>query len=145
MTHIISTACSAPSYYLKQCRNIVNWILRNKLKWNLNQNSYIFIQENAFENVFCKMTAILYQPQCVNKTKNPPSCQVLWHSSMLNEKVATGNLQWHGWMNLQPVAQTCCKQQGQLWHSHHGRVPLDENFGSWVIGPDEWIWQMVWR
>ena len=30
-----------------------------KLQWNLNQNSSIFIQENAFENVICKMAAIL--------------------------------------------------------------------------------------
>ena len=27
-------------------------------------NSYIFIQENAFENVVCEMLAILFQPQC---------------------------------------------------------------------------------
>ena len=27
--------------------------------------NYIFIQENAFEKVFCKMAAILSQPQCV--------------------------------------------------------------------------------
>ena len=31
----------------------------------LNQNLYIFIQENAFENVVWKMTAILSLPQCV--------------------------------------------------------------------------------
>ena len=31
------------------------------VKWN----SYIFIQENAFENVLCKMAAILSPPQCV--------------------------------------------------------------------------------
>ena len=29
-------------------------------------NSCIFIQENTFEKVVCKMTAILFQPQCVN-------------------------------------------------------------------------------
>ena len=29
-------------------------------------NSHIFIQENAFENVACKMTSILSRPQCVN-------------------------------------------------------------------------------
>ena len=29
------------------------------------RNSYIFIQENAFENVVCKMAAILSRPQCV--------------------------------------------------------------------------------
>ena len=29
------------------------------------RNSYIFIQENAFENVFCEMASILCRPQCV--------------------------------------------------------------------------------
>ena len=55
-----------PSHYLNQCWNIVNWTLRNKLQWNLNRNSYIFNQENAFENVVWKMVAILSRPQCVN-------------------------------------------------------------------------------
>ena len=32
---------------------IVNWTLRNKLQWNLNGNSNIFIHENAFESVVC--------------------------------------------------------------------------------------------
>ena len=50
-------------HYLNQCWNIVNWTPRNKLQWNINQNSYIFIQENPFENVVWKMTAILSQPQ----------------------------------------------------------------------------------
>ena len=40
--------------------------LRNKLQWNLKQNSCIFIQENAFENVVCEMASILFRPQCVN-------------------------------------------------------------------------------
>ena len=48
----------APSHYLNQCRNIVDWTLRNKLQWNFKRNSYIFIQENAFENVVWKMAAI---------------------------------------------------------------------------------------
>ena len=51
----------------EQCCNIVNSNLRNNLQWNLKWNSYIFIQENAFENV-CEMAAILSWPQCV---KNP--------------------------------------------------------------------------
>ena len=37
---------------------------RSKLQWNLNQNSYIFIHENAFENVVCEMVAVLFRPQC---------------------------------------------------------------------------------
>ena len=51
---------------LNQCWNIVNWTLRNKLQWNLNRNSYVFIQENAFEigshlsvsASVCKLTSI---------------------------------------------------------------------------------------
>ena len=50
---------------LVQCWNIVNWTLRNKLQWNLNRNSYIFIRENAFKNVVWKKVAILSRPQCV--------------------------------------------------------------------------------
>ena len=39
----------------------------NKLQWNFNRNSNIFVQENSFENVVCKMAPILSLPQCVNK------------------------------------------------------------------------------
>ena len=46
--------------------NIGYWTLRNKLQWNLSQNSNIFIKENAFENVVCKLAFILSWPQCVN-------------------------------------------------------------------------------
>ena len=56
-----------PSHYLNQCWcGIVNWTPRNKLQWNRNRNSYIFIQENAFQIVVWKMAAILSRPQCVN-------------------------------------------------------------------------------
>ena len=44
---------------MNQCWNIVNSNLRNNLRWNFNRNSYIFIHENAFENVICEMAAIL--------------------------------------------------------------------------------------
>ena len=37
-----------------------------QLQWNFNRNSFIFIQENRFENVIWKMAAILSRPQCVN-------------------------------------------------------------------------------
>ena len=42
-------AWTAPSHYLNQCWNIVNWALGNKHQWNLNRILYIFIQENVFE------------------------------------------------------------------------------------------------
>ena len=42
------------------------YIIRNKLQWNCNRNSNIFIQDNAFENIVCEMAAILSRPHCVN-------------------------------------------------------------------------------
>ena len=53
--------------YLKQWWNIVIWTRGKKFKGNLNRNLYIFIQENAFENVVWKMSAILSRPQCVKQ------------------------------------------------------------------------------
>ena len=69
-----------PSHYLNQCWNIVDWNFRDKLQWNLKQNSYIFIQENAFENVVSSMVAILTRPQCVK--------EVMYQ--MLSHKVSMG-------------------------------------------------------
>ena len=59
-------AWPAPSHYQNQCWNIVNWTLGNKLQWNFNRNSSIFIEENTFENVVCEMLYISSRPQCVN-------------------------------------------------------------------------------
>ena len=58
-------------HYLNQCWNIVNWTLRNILQWKFNRNPYIFILENAFEKVVCKMAAVLSQPQCVKVQRGP--------------------------------------------------------------------------
>ena len=58
-------AWSVPSHYLNQCCNIVNSNLKNKLEWNLKQNSYNFIQDDTFENVVWKMASVLSWPQCV--------------------------------------------------------------------------------
>ena len=59
-------AWSAPSHYLNKCRNIVKSNLRNKRQWNRKRNSYIFIPENAFENVVCDMRTILFRPRLVD-------------------------------------------------------------------------------
>ena len=58
-------AWSVPSHYINQYWNIVNCTLRKKLQVNFYKNSYIFIQENAFENVVWKKAGILSQPQYV--------------------------------------------------------------------------------
>ena len=36
-----------------------------KVHWNVYQNSYIFIQENACENIVCEMVVILSPPLCI--------------------------------------------------------------------------------
>ena len=57
--------------------SIVNSNLRNKLQWNFKQNSYIFIQENAFENVVWKMAAIFFS---LNVLKYDMADWVKWES-----------------------------------------------------------------
>ena len=39
---------------------------REQMVMNINRNSNIFFDENAFENVICKMPEILSPPQNVN-------------------------------------------------------------------------------
>ena len=55
----------------------VNWTIQNKFQWNLYHNKTIFIQENQFENVGGKMTAILSRLQCVKD--RVPMCDINWH------------------------------------------------------------------
>ena len=47
----------------------------------IHANTYIFIQENPFENVIWKIAAILSQPQCVNLILAWPIC---WQLIVLN-------------------------------------------------------------
>ena len=54
----------------------VNWTIRNKSLWNLNQNTTIFIQENAYENIICIMLPFcsgqgLFQPITHNHKATP--------------------------------------------------------------------------
>ena len=52
-------AYTVTSLYPNLCWVNVNWTFRNKLQWNLNQNTKLFIHENASENIVCEMAAIL--------------------------------------------------------------------------------------
>ena len=56
---------STPSHYLNQSWDGAIWTFRNRTQWNFSRNSYIFIQENAFENVVWKMAANLSRSECV--------------------------------------------------------------------------------
>ena len=72
-------AWPAPSHYLKQYWNNVNWTTRNKFQWNFNQNTTIFIKENAFENVVCKVSTIFTRPQCLKTIDGIPNQHITKH------------------------------------------------------------------
>ena len=63
----------------------------NKLQWNFNQNSCISIQENAFENVVCKMVAICL---CLNVLRALDYAMLLFSSDESQGKFV--NI----WMNI---------------------------------------------
>ena len=74
---------------------IVNWTPRNKLQWNVNRNSYIFIQGNPFENVVWKMAAILSRPQCVNVQHSILFIlPLLWKPQVADVHYGTRHLVW---------------------------------------------------
>ena len=75
------------SHRLIQCWSTVNWTPENKLKWNLNRNLYIFVQENTFENVACKwppfclglnVLIVNWMPYCSRVYDMFPSLVISW-------------------------------------------------------------------
>ena len=65
---------------------------RDKRQWNFNQNSCIFIQENALEKVVCKRMAILPRPQCFKShSQNRQFCLEL---NVLKHDHIVFSLQW---------------------------------------------------
>ena len=73
VTHMCFSRPTIIGLWPIQCQTIIrinarilhNSNLRNTFQWNLKQNSYIFIQENAIENIVCELAVILSRPQCV--------------------------------------------------------------------------------
>ena len=84
-------------------RQVIIWtnagiLLIGPLGTNCSGNSYIFIQENAFENVVQKMVAILSRPQWVNRREGNPTPS-LGKASMVQQPtlINTLSLQQNGW------------------------------------------------
>ena len=78
----MAVAWTATSHYLYQCWSIVN--CSNQIKWKFNRNKIIFVQENALENIFWKMSAIYSRSQCVKNIFNLLLCCaaiVYWKSN----------------------------------------------------------------
>ena len=60
---------------------IINWAARDKLQWNRNLNTRLYIRENAYEYVVCEMANILSRLLCVNQV---PDDFDLYHSVIEN-------------------------------------------------------------
>ena len=51
-----------------------NWALRNKLPWTFNQNTKLFVYENASEHIVSETAAILCSGRWVLKSQTLPQC-----------------------------------------------------------------------
>ena len=88
---------STPEYlHLNQCRDIANSSLRNKPQWNLKQNSYIIVQENALENIVGEVAFILSRPQCVNNIIRLHS-SVAFFLTVANDNMKSGHISYLRW------------------------------------------------
>ena len=90
-----------------QCWNVVNWTLGSKLQWTFYQNSNIFFQENAFENIVFEKAAILSRPQCVNKLK--PEKKNGWSEGVLTMPMEYGSTKVLVWNEIlqTTILNTC--------------------------------------
>ena len=110
-------ACSAPSHYLNQCWIIVNWTLRNKLQWNFDWNSNIFIKENALENRICEMAAILSKGRWVNYVSLYLLCIYAWEAVHFDTCYCVIRVVL--WWGLPSPACHC-------WNYHPGTLSCDQ-------------------
>ena len=76
LVQIMVCCLPVPSHNLNQWWLIVDWTLKNKLQWDLNQSTTHFIQENELENAICLQNAI-----CVC----PNELSTAWLFSLSNE------------------------------------------------------------
>ena len=131
---------------------MVNWTSRNKLWWNFNRNSYIFSQENPFENVVWKMSSSLSRPQCVNESNGPVFAWCGAKTSPSTVKVTTGcdfiRTGTRGQTDRKAIKE---RPQGPQWPRFHGQFlsmtvtqPRSNTFSRSgevaIVLRNEWIW-----
>ena len=87
--------------------HIVSWTPWNNFQWNFNQNTKIFKPENLFENVVCKMAAILSRPRCVNKSVMhvTHTLQGFLCTLRITSIIVLGHC--NGWNDLSDVTLSC--------------------------------------
>ena len=74
------------AYRIIQCYDIYNWYPRNEFQWDFSRKSYIFIEEISFQNVVCKMAALLSRSQCVEyltNTRKPIRVSLILHGDAI--------------------------------------------------------------
>ena len=66
----LKRSCNFSREKIERIKTVARHVLlqRNKLQWKFNRNSYIFIQENAFENVVCEILAFCLGLKVLNKS-----------------------------------------------------------------------------
>ena len=124
-----------------QCWDIVIWTPGDKLQWNLNRNSYIFVQENAFQIVVWKMVAILSRPQCVNSS--PPGqngcifADDIFRCIFMNEKFCILNKISLKVVPNGPIDNNPALVQVMAWRRIDDK-PLSESMLTWFT--DAYMW-----
>ena len=128
-------------HYLNECRNIVNWTLRNKVQWNFNRNSNIFIQENAFQNVVCEMASILSRPQCVSQCGLLQIGPLRTHFSEIWIEIQSfSSIKMH--LKMSPAKWWPFCPEEMSWRNSRSIVGFDYPYSSrgWGWGGGGWGW-----
>ena len=128
------------NHYLNQCRYKVYGTHGYKFQRTVNRNLYIFIPENAFENVVMQFAAILSRPECDDTTiyrlrwyvgpcGHAATIRFSWggaqHPDSPKMTVKTQCFNWHG--NIMVNSPLCNSSHwGQCW-SHLFAVVVNLN------------------
>ena len=126
----------SPSHYLNHCWNIVNWTPRNKLHWNFNRNSNIFIQENSLQNVACEMASIcLGLNVLINSTHNGFKFSVVY----------SGN-EWFPWAPFYEHGSNIFRSNQTFYRVSSYIISSNNLLGVWLLintGSYASIWPQV--
>ena len=126
-----------PSHYLNQCWNIVNWTVRNNRWWSFNPNSCIFIQENAFEKVVCKVVTILRDPNMLK----PIILYIQYHGAWWSGDVVSGDTSSETWKKLRLIFPAIIKSNhliyswycsGGIMHPQNTKLVLKSRIYGWI-------------
>ena len=80
-----------------------------------NWNSNIFLRVNAFENVVCKISAILFRPPCIKSTIVLSTMGLIAFNNRVGKTPCLVRPDWNG--NL-PVIDLCVKNYSMLRSRH---------------------------